>query len=414
MSGGLFSEHEETSELPAAAANEQSQSKEAQYARAYRRDPENNRRINLQKKRRRILKKERELGSVSPMFQAPAESPAKVSQQTVESNHPEALNGNSISWPATTWDYNFQGGLIRGAYLAPRRTTQRQTSSSYVSEQDKSELEAIRRDINELKKCFKPAPSTNHDNVKGQDVSRIAITNGANVSKKKTIAKFIVEKLPTFGISLLILTFLAFNTYFLVSEQQSLYESMSYSAGMALLIAVLSEASLIMLSAMASWTPNLEWKIGLTTGMMAMVMVMVGILDSSAESRVNTAARQSQEAKNIEKQLVTLRALETPILARIEKLDPQHYRTEIDRLSKSLTTPPNGYTYKIEQLSSKLATISTANADISKMVWQRRVSLLLNLLFSSFLGFLWARNKEGVLTKISKSLGGVLNRPCEV
>ncbi|NRA45797.1 MAG: hypothetical protein HRU09_12640, partial [Oligoflexales bacterium] len=55
MSGGLFSEYEETSGLRAATIHEQSQSKEARYARAYRRDPENNRRINLQKKRRRAV-----------------------------------------------------------------------------------------------------------------------------------------------------------------------------------------------------------------------------------------------------------------------------------------------------------------------------------------------------------------------
>ena len=63
--GALFNGDEETSGLLATATYEQSQSKEARYARAYRRDPENNRRINLQKKRRRALKREQEMGSVS-------------------------------------------------------------------------------------------------------------------------------------------------------------------------------------------------------------------------------------------------------------------------------------------------------------------------------------------------------------
>ena len=83
MSGGLFSEYEETSGLRAATTNEQSQSKEARYARAYRRDPENNRRINLQKKRRRALSKEREMGNVSSMFESAA-LPTKAEQQTIE------------------------------------------------------------------------------------------------------------------------------------------------------------------------------------------------------------------------------------------------------------------------------------------------------------------------------------------
>ena len=401
--GGLFNGDEEAYELPTTDLHGQSQTRKAKYHRAYRSDPKNKDRINSQKKRRRALKKEREMGNVSSMFESAAR-PSKEEQQTIEnelstSDNASLSNQRSETSCKSEATAELINVLQQGFAKLDRNFDNLQSELAYFKENPKPTAPAL--------------PKVNNTEQQAS-VSGIAITNGANVSKKKTIAKLIVEKLPTFGMSLLILTFLAFNTYFLVSEQQSLYESMSYSAGMALLIAVLSEASLIMLSAMVSWTPSLEWKIGLTTGMLAMVMVMVGILDSSAESRVNTAARQSQEAKNIEKQLVTLRALETPILARIEKLDPQHYRTEIDRLSKSLTAPPNGYTYKIEQLSSKLATISTSHADISKMVWQRRVSLLLNLLFSSFLGFLWARNKEGFLTKISKSLGGVLNRPCEV
>ena len=169
-------------------------------------------------------------------------------------------------------------------------------------------------------KVIPAAPALPDDKNSEQQAS----VSSEKVANKKTLLKRFVEKLPILGISLLILAFLGFNTYFLVSEQQSLYTSMSYSAGMALLIAILSEASVILLSTMASWTANLEWKIGLTTGMVAMVAVMVGVLDSSAKNRSSAAARKTKEAQNIEKQLITLRALEAPILARIENLDPHH------------------------------------------------------------------------------------------
>ena len=272
-------------------------------------------------------------------------------------------------------------------------------------------IECLHSEIRLLKESVKP---TTPALPKINDTEQQVTTTSKKVANKKTVLKRFVERLPMLGISLLILTFLGFNTYFLVSEQQSLYTSMSYSAGMALLIAILSEASVILLSTMASWTANLEWKIGLTTGMVVMVAVMVGVLDSSAHHRSSTAAKQTQDAKNITDEIDALKKLREPILSRIEKLDPQAYRTEISRLSAQLTTPPNGYSYKIDQLTTKLATISTAEADTSKLVWQRRASLFINLLLSAFLGFLWSKNQESVLTKIGKYIGGYWQRTCEV
>ena len=120
-------------------------------------------------------------------------------------------------------------------------------------------------------------------------------------------------------------------------------------------------------------------------------------------------------AKNIEKQLTTLRALEAPILARIKNLDPNVYPTKINELSLELTTPPNGHSYKIEQLTSRLGLINTADADTSKLIWQRRVSLFLNLLFSAFLGSLWAKkDKESFIQRMSKHVNGYLQKACEV
>lgn len=417
--GALFNGDEETSGLLTTVTHEQSQSKEARYARAYRRDPENNRRINLQKKRRRALKREKEMGSVSSMFEAEA-APTTVKPQPVENlrrpsdnaslSNPDGEASYGLSDSSQSYCQKDQKSIVTGS------TKPLERKSSNLNTQNQAELLLEIRDcLVDLRESVKPATQMPPNYKQQACVSGIAITNGGNVAKKKTVAKMIAEKVPTFGLSLLLIVFLACNTFFLVSEQQSLYESMSYSAGMALMIAVLSEASLILLSAIASWTSNLEWKIGLTAGMLAMLAVMVGILDSSAKSRVNTTVRQSQEAKNIEKQLTTLRALEAPILARIKNLDPNVYPTKINELSLELTTPPNGHSYKIEQLTSRLGLINTADADTSKLIWQRRVSLFLNLLFSAFLGSLWAKkDKESFIQRMSKHVNGYLQKACEV
>ena len=388
MQGGLFDE--ESTRLSTTDIHGQSQTPEARYARAYRSNPENKKRINENRRKNRQMKKEK-ANKVGLVLESAAR-PLKEEQQTVET--PVSYSDNQ-SLPNSGLEEN-------RVYTDPVQTEiLRQISEIKGVLLKQQPINSSTRNLED------PAAQSNATIKERQDTNN-------RLPKKKTLLKSLAEMLPVLGASLLILAFLGFNTYFLVSEQQSLYTSMSYSASMALMIALLSEGSLILLSTMASWTSNLEWKIGLTTGMVVMVAVMVGVLDSSAQNRSNTAARQTQEAKNIEKQIATLRALEAPILARIEKLDPQHYRTEISRLSSQLTTPPNGYSYKIEQLSNKLANISTSNADTTKLLWQRRAALFINLLLSAFLGFLWSKNQESVLTKIGKSLSVYWQKTCEV
>ena len=81
--GGLFNGDEEAYELPTTDLHGQSQTRKAKYHRAYRSDPKNKDRINSQKKRRRALKREKEMGNVSSMFESAAHS-VKTEQQTIE------------------------------------------------------------------------------------------------------------------------------------------------------------------------------------------------------------------------------------------------------------------------------------------------------------------------------------------
>ena len=81
----------------------ESQSRQAKYHRAYRSNPENRNRINSQKKRRRLLKKEKELGNVSCIFESEA-APATNEPQTVEDL--SLLDKPSLSdlWSISSWE----------------------------------------------------------------------------------------------------------------------------------------------------------------------------------------------------------------------------------------------------------------------------------------------------------------------
>ena len=194
MSGGLFSEYEEASGLRAATTHEQSQSKEARYARAYRRDPENNRRINLQKKRRRALSKEREMGNVSSMFESAAR-PGKSEQQTIEnahdrSDHKKLPNpsdeGNRVSTQAG--NLNELGRLIGGSDQEPHRTTREEPTSTEIMNQALIEvLSEMKNELRSLKEeVSKPTapilPKVNKPEQQAS-VSGIAIANSAKVSE---------------------------------------------------------------------------------------------------------------------------------------------------------------------------------------------------------------------------------------
>ena len=433
IQGGLFDE--KPTELSTADILGQSQTPEARYARNYRKNPENKKRINENRRKNRQMKKDQE-SRLSLVLESAA-SPITSKPQTIENTHDNS-NAPSLSdlWSVTSWELNnsSQGYSQGGQRPVVRSVNTEQLSNEKIENQADLLLElreSFRGIHNELKLIREEKKSA--DESKKDPFAQGSVENKEQRSNEKNLRVdyfvndassskdeelFIKSKPRRKLISLLlmsvvILTFLGFNTFFLVAEQTSLYESMSYSSAMAVMIAVLSEVSLLLLSVMASWTSNLEWKIGLMAGMVAMVVVMVGILDSSAATRVNSAAKQTQESKNIADEINTLKKLREPILARIEKLDPQHYRTEISRLSAQLSTPPNGYSYKIEQLSGKLATINTANADLSKMVWQRRAALMINLIVSAFLGSLWSRKSTSFIMKISHSIKNSCSNFCE-
>jgi hypothetical protein len=206
---------------------------------------------------------------------------------------------------------------------------------------------------------------------------------------------------PAFGLlfyTLMIIAFLGFNTFFLISEQSSLYLSLGYSAVMAWLIAILMESALLLFSYISSWSGSWFWKVILYAGCGMIAIVVVQVLDASAQHRGAEKIAGSERAAMLRKEISTLETLEAAALASIKGLDPKVYPTKISRLAGKLNSPGfEGYTYRLGILRGKLAGIkgtASVEAEISLMKWQRRVLVLCNIILASFLGFLWREKKR--------------------
>ncbi|MCB9229215.1 MAG: hypothetical protein H6618_06350 [Deltaproteobacteria bacterium] len=210
------------------------------------------------------------------------------------------------------------------------------------------------------------------------------------------------KPLSVLGATMAIVTLMVANTFFLIMEQISLYQALGYSAGMAGFVAVLTECSLVLLSGLGGWTQNIIWRGILYSACTMMLMVVLQLLDASASHRSSTIARHSEQSKNLRKELIALEALRDPIIARISSLDPNHYRSEIDRLTAKLESRPDGLSYKIADVRDQLARLSSGGLSGSSaaMIWQRRAIIAINLILSAFLGFLWRRKeKPGLWTR---------------
>ena len=219
--------------------------------------------------------------------------------------------------------------------------------------------------------------------------------------------------------SLTILSFLGFNTYFLVAEQFSLYQSLGYGFSMASLIAVLTELSMILLSLLANWTKDFVWKLALFAGCACIVYTVVGVLDSSAQHRSAAKLAESEMSMRLKKEITSLEAKEATALAIIGNLNLNTHPTKISRLMSELEgSGPKGYSYWLKSARKrldKITAVSVSNHEVEVLKQQRRVALLVNLLLSGFLGFLWSqKRKKKYLDGLSEMIRNYWSRPCEV
>jgi hypothetical protein len=408
----------------------------------------NKAKINARSRKNYQAKKE---SHQTQLFEESAAPPVKVEQQTVSSR--EEANSESISnveelFPEKPEISEFAmvgngNGLIGGPESDPRRTTQAQLSSpGHDNARDISIVEGPTVEGKTMRVVGKLLKESSVELLKDKNVEGIepnvegkvlkdtivegklpnVEANGADLCKNEMllIGEGAARRpLSHFFVSAGILLLLTANTFFLVTEQASLYESMGYKERMPLFLAILTEIFLIALSLLGNWTNDPVWKIALFSACGMTVAVVLNVLDASAHNRGAKITAQSEQVIAAKKRIAALEPLEAAALAAIKGLDPKVYPTKIRELSRRLNSPgPEGYSLKIENLRKELAG-KAATSQVSEtrvMIWQRRVSMACNLILSGFLGSLWRRRKKKseVWSKLFSWVREYWKRPCRV
>ena len=225
------------------------------------------------------------------------------------------------------------------------------------------------------------------------------------------------KRLAVLCYSALIAIFICTNTYFLIGEQQNLYMSLGYSVAQSWFIALLMEATIVLLSATASFTHNIFWK-ALLYGCCALsCYVAVGVLESSSENRSHNKIAASAQSLQLQREIATLEAKERTALAIISNLDPKIYPTKITRLTQKLeNNDMGGYSFQLRQARAnldELRSVSTSANEIFILSLQRKIALLCNIVLAGFLGYLWSA-RESLLDKLVARYKSYLNRPVDI
>ena len=217
--------------------------------------------------------------------------------------------------------------------------------------------------------------------------------------------------------SALIAIFICTNTYFLIGEQHNLYISLGYSVAQSWFIALLMESTIVLLSAAASFTHNLFWKVALYACCALSCYVAVGVLESSSENRSHNKIAASAQSLQLQKEIATLEAKERTAMTIISNLDPKTYPTRITRLTHQLEeNDMGGYSFQLRQARhrlSALGNVSSSANEIFILSLQRKIALLCNIVLAGFLGYLWSA-RESLLDKLLAKYRSYLNRPVDI
>ena len=166
MQGGLFDE--ESTRLSTTDIHGQSQTPEARYARAYRSNPENKKRINENRRKNRQMKKER-TNKVGLVLESAAR-PIKDEQQTVERPLQQPDNGSLSDRQSGSSCKSDSSDLLINVLQHEFKTIDRNFDS----------LKAELKDLKESGKPTTPAPKLEEQQA---SVSGIAIANSAKLSE---------------------------------------------------------------------------------------------------------------------------------------------------------------------------------------------------------------------------------------
>ena len=208
----------------------ESQSRQAKYHRAYRSNPENRDRINSQKKRRRLLKKEKEFGRTICIFESEV-APSKATPQTIEKAHHKSDKRSLPESPSTSsielTDSSRSHCRKKKDALTDQQMSDSHGEASNQGEVDQAEIILdLRRENAELRRRLDTAPQAwKSEKSEGQQISESV----RNANQEKVQKTFLPSKNSFISIaSAIIFTALtALASWFVAQQTGPLYKSLN-------------------------------------------------------------------------------------------------------------------------------------------------------------------------------------------
>ena len=208
----------------------ESQSRQAKYHRAYRSNPENRDRINSQKKRRRLLKKEKEFGRTICIFESEV-APSKATPQTIEKAHHKSDKRSLPESPSTSsielTDSSRSHCRKKKDALTDQQMSDSHGEASNQGEVDQAEIILdLRRENAELRRRLDTAPQAwKSEKSEGQQISESV----RNANKEKVQKTFLPSKNSFISLAsaIIFIALTALASWFVAQQTGPLYKSLN-------------------------------------------------------------------------------------------------------------------------------------------------------------------------------------------
>ena len=210
----------------------ESQSRQAKYHRAYRSNPENRDRINSQKKRRRLLKKEKEFGRTICIFESEA-SPITSQPQTVENTSAMKVSDRASVPESSTTSSQELTDSSRSHCLKEKMSAFSYPQNHVCNEQasnqggvDQAEIILdLRREIAELRRRLETAPPGMQTiGLEKQNISDCKITDRETIQKTPMPSK---NFFTSFASAIIFTALTALASWFVAQQTGPLYKSLN-------------------------------------------------------------------------------------------------------------------------------------------------------------------------------------------
>ena len=210
----------------------ESQSRQAKYHRAYRSNPENRDRINSQKKRRRLLKKEREFGRTICIFESEAR-PAREKPQTTGKTSKSLTSKHTLPESGVTSSLELTDSSLSHCRKKKDALTDQQMSDSHDETSNQGEVDQaeiisdLLRENAELKRRLETTPPvrlTKHRAGKQQISESVRNANQGKVQKTFLLSK---NSFISLASAIIFTALTALASWFVAQQTGPLYKSLN-------------------------------------------------------------------------------------------------------------------------------------------------------------------------------------------